>query len=81
MILFSLLCCAPLAAVFAGPALSPWGAAAAYFVLGCGSFGPHILVGLVARELYPAVPSTAGSFVKALAQVIVKWRGAAPLPR
>ena len=40
-----------------------------YFVFGFGTFGPHVLVGLMARELFPAAPSTAGSFAKSLAQI------------
>lgn len=42
---------------------------AAFAALGFGSFGPHVLVGLIARELFPEAPSTAGSFAKSLAQV------------
>ena len=42
---------------------------AAFAAFGFGSFGPHVLVGLVARELFPEAPSTAGSFAKSLAQV------------
>ena len=40
-----------------------------YFTFGFGTFGPHMLVGLTARELFPRWPSTAGSFSKSLAQV------------
>jgi sugar phosphate permease len=40
-----------------------------YFAFGFGSFGPHVLVGLLARELFPAVSSTAGTFAKSLAQI------------
>lgn len=34
----------------------------AYAMLGFAGFGPHMLVGLLARELYPDLPSTAGKY-------------------
>jgi sugar phosphate permease len=40
-----------------------------YFIFGFGAFGPHVLVGLLARELFPTVSSTAGTFAKSLAQI------------
>ena len=40
-----------------------------YFLFGFGSFGPHVLVGLLARELFPDASSTAGTFAKSIAQV------------
>lgn len=40
-----------------------------YFCFGLFSFGPHVLVGLTAREVFPKAPSTAGSFAKSVAQV------------
>jgi len=67
MALFSCLIAAPaLWGIFFGPeALIPL----FYAVFGFGAFGPHVLVGLLARELFPNVASTAGTFAKSLAQV------------
>lgn len=42
---------------------------ALYFVFGFASFGPHMLVGLTAREVFPQAQATAGSFTKSIAQV------------
>lgn len=69
MVLFSGLIASPAVfAVFLGPR-DPLILRAAFAALGFGAFGPHVLVGLVARELFPEAPSTAGSFAKSLAQV------------
>jgi len=40
-----------------------------YGMFGFVSFGPHMLVGLLARELYPEAPSTAGSYCKFIGQL------------
>jgi OPA family sugar phosphate sensor protein UhpC-like MFS transporter len=40
-----------------------------YFLFGFTSFGPHMLVGLTAREVFPQAPATAGAFTKGVAQV------------
>ncbi len=67
---------AAIAPVIAGVAWAPLGPdvlraglAGLYFLFGFFSFGPHMLVGLTAREVFPQAPSTAGSFTKSLAQV------------
>lgn len=67
MVLFSILLSAPaLWGVFFGEMwMLPW----AYMLFGFGAFGPHVMVGLLARELFPEASSTAGSFSKSLAQV------------
>lgn len=40
-----------------------------YFICGFGGFGPHMLVGLAAREIFPQAQSTAGAFTKSLGQM------------
>ena len=40
-----------------------------YFLIGFTSFGPHMLVGLMSREVFPKAPATAGSFTKGIAQL------------
>ncbi len=67
---------AAIAPVIAGVAWAPLGPdvlraglAGLYFLFGFFSFGPHMLVGLTAREVFPQAPATAGSFTKSLAQV------------
>lgn len=40
-----------------------------YFSLGLFSFGPHVMVGLLAREIYTKRPNTAGTFSKFIAQI------------
>ena len=42
---------------------------AVFFAFGLVSFGPHMLIGLLAREIFPAAPSSAGSFVKGMGQL------------
>ena len=42
---------------------------AAFFSFGLFSFGPHMLIGLLAREIFPEAPSSAGSFVKGMGQL------------
>ncbi|KAH9261141.1 hypothetical protein BASA81_000845 [Batrachochytrium salamandrivorans] len=66
MVLFTLLASAPgVFMVFSLPEYTE----AAYLLFGFGSFGPHVLVGLLAREMFPRASSTAGTFAKSLAQV------------
>lgn len=66
MVLFTLLASAP--GVFMVFSLTQY-TEAAYLLFGFGSFGPHVLVGLLAREMFPRASSTAGTFAKSLAQV------------
>lgn len=66
MVLFTLFVSAPgVFAVFFLPHYTEL----AYLAFGFGSFGPHVLVGLLAREMFPKASSTAGTFAKSLAQV------------
>ena len=72
MVLSSVLVAAPAVLLVFSP--SSWGLHPAvivmgYALVGLGTFGPHVLVGFLARELFPLAPSTAGSFAKSLAQV------------
>lgn len=71
MVAFSaLVACPAVAGIFLVPHdPSSWALPACFAALGFGSFGPHVLVGLIARELFPDAPSTAGSFAKSLAQL------------
>jgi len=70
MVTFSAAIAAPAVwCIFNWPALDRLSATALYAAFGFGSFGPHVLVGLMARELFPTAPSTAASFAKSLAQL------------
>jgi OPA family sugar phosphate sensor protein UhpC-like MFS transporter len=70
MVLFSALIAAPgCLIIFSTQNLHPIFIVFAYAMVGLGTFGPHVLVGFLARELFPLAPSTAGSFAKSLAQI------------
>ena len=70
MVLFAAAIAAPAVwAIFNVANIDRFGLSAFYFAFGFGSFGPHVLVGLMSRELFPRAPSTAGSFAKSLAQI------------